>query len=408
MPKNLSTVGAATELRFGKNCREDQHDNSVVINASNDKIDATKAGGFYLTPLEISTVFASDGTDATTNTFVAYNQSTKQLFRTQVPMSITGISEAGSGAEGDLNITGNLFVTGNVTSIGTVANIHVTNSQFKDGLIEIGTNNTDLTTFDLGHIYNRPVGSSNVAVCYDASDRELMIAYTDSSAAAVVGAASSHQVDPKTNETMNVHVYGKLYTNSNVGVANTAPVHTLSVGDKCFIEADGNHPNVLDVRGNTTIEGAIITNTGGVTKKTYSHKDTIALTTTAANAALTLTFTSHPFYAKIVAQLIDNDDNEVSTMLIDLAGGERGGDGTPHNIALGPISIFGNASTNPWSSTVTVTQTTVVLTPSTDFTVAANSGAGSYSIFIEYISPDTAGAITSIERGASGPILFGY
>jgi len=224
MPKNLSTVGGATELRFGKNCREDQHDNSVVINASNDKIDATKAGGFYLTPLEISTVFASDGTDATTNTFVAYNQSTKQLFRTQVPMSITGISEAGSGAEGDLNITGNLFVTGNVTSIGTVANIHVTNSQFKDGLIEIGTNNTDLTTFDLGHIYNRPVGSSNVAVCYDADARELMIAYTDSSPM-----DNTNQAVPKLSETMNVHVYGKLFTNSNVGVANTAPVHTLSV-----------------------------------------------------------------------------------------------------------------------------------------------------------------------------------
>ena len=398
MPKNLSTVGAATELRFGKNCREDQHDNSVVINASNDKIDATKAGGFYLTPLEISTVFASDGTDATTNTFVAYNQSTKQLFRTQVPMSITGISNAGSGAHGDLNVNGNLYVTGNVTSIGTVANIHVTNSQFKDGLIEIGTNNTDLTTFDLGHIYNRPVGSSNVAVCYDASDRELMIAYTDSSPM-----DNTNQVNPKTNETMNVHVYGKLYTESNVGVANTAPIHSLSVKDKCFIEADGNHPNVLDVRGNTTIEGAIITNTGGVTKKTYSHKDTIALNTTAASAALTLTFTSHPFYAKIVAQLIDNDDNEVSTMLIDLAGGERGGDGTPHDIALGPISIFGNASTNPWSSTVAVTQTTVVLTPSTDFTVAANSGEGSYSIFIEYISPDTAGAITSINS-----TNFGY
>jgi hypothetical protein len=408
MPKNLSTVGAATELRFGKNCREDQHDNSVVINASNDKIDATKAGGFYLTPLEISTVFAGDGTDTTTNTFVAYNQSTKQLFRTQVPMSLTGISNAGSGAQGDLNVNGNLYVTGNVTSIGTVANIHVTNSQFKDGLIEIGTNNTDLTTFDLGHIYNRPVGSSNVAVCYDASHRELMIAYTDSSAAAVVGAASSHQVDPKTNETMNVHVYGKLYTNSNVGVANTAPVHTLSVKDKCFIEADGNHPNVLDVRGNTTIEGAIITNTGGVTKKTYSHKDTIASGLDAADAALTLTFTSHPFYAKIVAQLIDNDDNEVSTMLIDLAGGERGGDGTPHNIALGPISIFGNASTNPWSSTVAVTQTTVVLTPSTNFTVATNSGEGSYSIFIEYISPETAGAITSIRRGTTTPVNFGY
>ena len=400
MPKNLSTVGAATELRFGKNCREDQHDNSVVINASNDKIDATKAGGFYLTPLELSTNFASDGTDATTNTFVAYNQSTKQLFRTQVPMTITGISNAGSGAQGDLNVNGNLHVTGNVTSVGTVANIHVTNSQFKDGLIEIGTNNTDLATFDLGHIYNRPVGSSNVAVCYDASEAELIIAYTDSSPM-----DNTNQVDVPLSEkeTMNVHVYGKLYTESNVGVANTAPIHSLSVKDKCFIEADGNHPNVLDVRGNTTIEGAIITNTGGVTKKTYSDKNTIASGTTASGAALTLTFTNHPFYAKIVAQLIDNADNEVSTMLIDLAGGERGGDGTPHDIALGPISIFGNASTNPWSSTVAVTQTTVVLTPSTDFTVAANSGEGSYSIFIEYISPDTAGAITSINS-----TNFGY
>ena len=400
MPKNLSTVGGATELRFGKNCREDQHNNSVVINASNDKIDATKAGGFYLTPLELSTEFASDGTDATTNTFVAYNQSTKQLFRTQVPISITGISSAGSGAEGDLNVNGNLYVTGNVTSIGTVANIHVTNSQFKDGLIEIGTNNTDLATFDLGHIYNRPVGSSNVAVCYDASATELIIAYTDSSAAAEVGAASSHQVVPEPSQTMNVHVYGKLFTESNVGVANTTPDHTFSVGEKCFIEADGNHDNVLDVRGNTTIEGAIITNTGGVTKKTYSDKNTIASSTTAAGAALTLTFTNHPFYAKIVAQLIDNDDNEVSTMLIDVAGGERGGDANPLDLALGPISIFGTSqSSNPWSSTVSVTPTTMVLTPSAGF----NTGAGSYSIFVEYISPNPAGALTSINS-----VNFGY
>ena len=400
MPKNLSTVGGATELRFGKFCREDQHDNSVVINASNEKIDATKAGGFYLTPLELSTNFASDGTDATTNTFVAYNQSTKQLFRTQVPISITGISSAGSGAEGDLNVNGNLYVTGNITSIGTVANIHVTNTQFKDGLIEVGTNNTDLATFDLGHIYNRPGTNSNVAVCYDASATELIIAYTDSSAAAVVGAASSHQVDPKSNETMNVHVYGKLYTNSNVGVSNLTPEHTLSVGEKCFIEADGNHDNVLDVRGNTTIEGAIITNTGGVTKKTYSDKNTIASGLSAAGAALTLTFTRHPFYAKIVAQLIDNNDNEVSTMLIDVAGGERGGDANPLDLALGPISIFGTSqSSNPWSSTVSVTPTTMVLTPSAGF----NTGAGSYSIFVEYISPNPAGALTSINS-----VNFGY
>jgi carbonic anhydrase/acetyltransferase-like protein (isoleucine patch superfamily) len=230
-------------------------------------------------------------------------------------------------------------------------------------------------------------------VCYDASATELIVAYTDSSPM-----DNTNQVVPKLSETMNVHVYGKLFTNSNVGVANTAPIHSLSVKDKCFIEADGNHPNVLDVRGNTTIEGAIITNTGGVTKKTYSDKNTIASGLSASGAALTLTFTNHPFYAKIVAQLIDNDDNEVSTMLIDLAGGERGGNTAPLPIAPGPISIFGNASTNPWSSTVVVGTNTVVLTPSTGFT----AGAGSYSIFIEYISPNSTGALTSINTNTFG------
>ena len=396
MPKNLSTVGGATELRFGKNCREDQHDNSVVINASNEKIDATKAGGFYITPLELSTFFDEDGTQPTTNTFVAYNQSTKQLFRTQVPMTITGLSDAGAGAEGDLNVTGNLVVTGNITAMGTFANIHVTNTNFEDGLIEIGTDNTNLASFDLGHIYNRPVGSSNVALCYDADRCEMMIAYTESTAMGDTEVA-------ETNETMNVHVYGKLYTDSNVGVINTAPLHTLSVGDKCFID-NGNHPNIVDVRGNATIEGGLITNTGMVSKKTYSYKDTIPQSTSETDATLKITFTTHPFYAKIIAQLIDNNDSEVSTMIIDLAGGERGGDGTPLDIALGPISIFGNTSTNPWSSTIVKNTTEVSIAPTSNF----NTGQGNYSVFIEYISPNTSGAVTSIERGSTGAIAFGY
>jgi hypothetical protein len=275
MPKNLSTVGGATKLRFGKNCREDQAENSIVFNASEEKIDATGASGVYITPLELASEFAGVGTDDTTNTFVAYNQSTHQLFRTQVPLSISALSSTG-GEDGDLTVTGNLVVYGNVTSVGTVANIHVTNTTIKDGLVEIGTNNTDLATFDLGHILNRGPNGSNVAVAYDASATELVIGYTDDSAMEVT------QVTVNDAETMNVHVYGKLYANSNIGAANTAPVHTLSVGTKCFIEGDGNHSNVIEARGNTYttgnvyVEGGLITNTGGVTKKTYSHQGTYA------------------------------------------------------------------------------------------------------------------------------------
>lgn len=403
MPKNLSTVGGATKLRFGKNCREDQAENSIVFNASEEKIDATGASGVYITPLELASEFAGVGTDDTTNTFVAYNQSTHQLFRTQVPLSISALSGAG-GNSGDLTVTGNLYVSGNVTSVGTVANLHVTNTTIKDGLVEIGTNNTDLATFDLGHILNRGPNGSNVAVAYDASATELAIGYTDDSAMEVT------QVTVNDAETMNVHVYGQLYANSNIGAANTAPVHSLSVGEKCFIDGSGDYSNVIEARGNTYttgnvyVEGGLITNTGGVTKKTYSHQGTYASGTSVANAKLTLTFSQHAFYAKIVAQLLDNDDTEVSTMTLDIAGGERGGDATPLAIAMGPMSIFGNTNDNPWSSAVTVTPTTVAIEPS----IAMSAPKGNYNIFVEYISRNTAGELTSLTVGTGTPIEFGY
>ena len=402
MPKNLSTIGGATKLRFGKNCREDQAENSIVFNASEEKIDATSASGVYITPLELASDFTGVGTDDTTNTFVAYNQSTHQLFRTQVPLSVSALSGAG-GNDGDLTVTGNLFVSGNVTSVGTVANIHVTNTTIKDGLVEIGTNNTDLATFDLGHILNRGPNGSNVAVAYDASATELAIGYTDDSAMEVT------YVTVNDTETMNVHVYGKLYANSNIGAANTAPVHTLSVGTKCFIEGDGNHSNVIEARGNTYttgnvyVEGGLITNTGGVTKKTYSHQGTYATNASVADATLTLTFSRHAFYAKIVAQLLDNLDTEVSTMTLDIAGGERGGDAAPLDIAMGPMSIFGNTNTNPWSSAVTVAPTTVAIKPSFNLT-----SPGNYTIFVEYISRNTDGELTSLTVGTGSAIPFGY
>jgi len=412
MPKNLSTLGGATKLRFGKNCREDQAENSIVFNASEKKIDATQSSGVYITPLELSTDFSGQGSADTTNTFVVYNQETHKLLRTNVPLSLTGISSAsGSGVSGDVTITGDLFVEGNVTSIGTVANIHVTNTTIKDGLVELGTNNTDLATFDLGHIYNRGPSGSNVAMYYDASETKLVIAYTTNSAMEVT------QIVPEASETesMNVHVHGKLFTNSNVGVANTNPIHTLSISDKVFIDS-GNHANVIEARGDTHttgnvyIDGGIIMNAGGVNKKTYSHATTIPQNTSVSDATITLTFTKHPFYAKIVAQIIDDVDTEVSTMILDVAGGERGGDysgGTPiPNIAQGPLSVFGTPNTtNPWSSTVTTDSQNVTLKPSTTFGLTHD---GKYTIFIEYIPHETGGRLESITQSAGTSATFTY
>jgi len=89
-------------------------------------------------------------------------------------------------------------------------------------------------------------------------------------------------------------------------------------------------------------------------------------------------------------------------MTLDIAGGERGGDATPLAIAMGPMSIFGNTNTNPWSSTVDVAPTTVVIKPSFNLT------SGNYNIFVEYISRNTVGELTSLTVGTGSAIPFGY
>ena len=152
-----------------------------------------------------------------------------------------------------------------------------------------------------------------------------------------------------------------------------------------------------------------MTNSGSVSKKTYSHKNDLNKGTSISNATVTLTFTHHSFYAKIIAQLFDDNNEEVSTMILDIAGGERGGSASSSTpIAMGPMSIFGNASTNPWSSTVVTTGNTIAIKPSTP--IPSTDLDGKYSIFVEYISHESDGKLTSIERpsGTGDVVNFGY
>jgi hypothetical protein len=60
--------------------------------------------------------------------------------------------------------------------------------------------------------------------------------------------------------------------------------------------------------------------------------------------------------------------------------------------------------TNPWSSAVTVAPTTVAIKPS----FSHLTSPGNYTIFVEYISRNTAGELTSLTVGTGTPIEFGY
>lgn len=148
------------------------------------------------------------------------------------------------------------------------------------------------------------------------------------------------------------------------------------------------------------VAGGTIINSDQVAKKTYSYTGTI---TSGTAPAIAFVFSNHTFSAKITAHLIESDI-EISTLIIDVTGGRRGGaSASTLNIAKGALSIFGDATSNPWSSTVSTDTTTVTITPSTNL-----SGTGYYNLFVEYISADSGGSLTKIQEGGADEHTFGY
>src|SRR6056300_455177 len=149
------------------------------------------------------------------------------------------------------------------------------------------------------------------------------------------------------------------------------------------------------------VAGGTIINSDGVAKKTYSYTGDLGAGQTVANSTIKITFSNHVFYAKIVAHLVESDD-EVSTLSLECGGGNWSG-GTPLAIAKGPQAIFGSTSTDPWDSATTTTTTEVSFKPTT-----AMAADGHYNVFIEYISQSSAGKVSKVTVGTTDVVTFTY
>jgi len=151
------------------------------------------------------------------------------------------------------------------------------------------------------------------------------------------------------------------------------------------------------------VAGGTIINSDAVAKKTYSYSGDLASAQTIANSTIKLTFTNHTFSAKVVAHLVESV-NEVSTLSFECCGGNWTGSEPINDIALGPVTVFGPTSTNPWDPDVTTTTTTVSFKPTTNM-----AAAGHYNVFVEYFCQDSAGELTSLHEGATAEVSdFGY
>jgi predicted acyltransferase (DUF342 family) len=143
-----------------------------------------------------------------------------------------------------------------------------------------------------------------------------------------------------------------------------------------------------------TVTNGLVTNLGGLTKKTYGYSGgTIAVSTT---PEINVVFDSQLFSAKITAHLVEPTSN-ISVLNLDVTGG------TGRNIGKGFLSIVGDQNSKHWDSTINTTETTVTLTPSVGLL-----SDGTYGVHVEYTSPLGTGGVTSIDNNNTNEITFDY
>ena len=143
-----------------------------------------------------------------------------------------------------------------------------------------------------------------------------------------------------------------------------------------------------------TVTNGLVTNLGGLTKKTYGYSaGTITASTT---PEINVVFDSQLFSAKITAHLVEPTSN-ISVLNLDVTGG------TGRNIGKGFLNIIGDQNSKHWNSAINTTDTTVTLTPSVGLL-----SDGTYGVHVEYTSPLGTGGVTSIDKNNTNEITFDY
>ena len=152
---------------------------------------------------------------------------------------------------GDVDITGNLAIT-EIPDYTSVNNLVVSNA-----VILMGDGNNG--TYDMAVLMrDGATGSSNIFLGYTHANDKFNITRT-------FGGPTTATFDSilDTSNTVNLHVYGDIYTQNNVGIANTSPTLSLSIGSNVHIDDKAaTSSNVLYANGFGFFEGLRIGDSG--------------------------------------------------------------------------------------------------------------------------------------------------
>jgi cytoskeletal protein CcmA (bactofilin family) len=304
MVKNLPAVERSTKIRFGKHVPDstDQAENTIVFNASNTLVPTPNGNAVYLSPIrnrpdytesqvvllmydkntkEITesgesanalvggatlaltvnranvtsnTVqFVGRGNDFNGTSFVTDSNVGISNLLPQHTVSVGSnlyIDDTGSNVlvvSGNVAVLRDMIIEGNLTVNGDTTVIYTENTSIKDALIELGKDNTSAdTTLDLGILMHRPDALSNVVIGYREGTSEFAIAYTDSK-------PTDKTLIPKTDEDINVHVYGLTHVDANIYAHEDIHVSgNVYVSQNVYAQKD------LEVVGNVYVDGNVV------------------------------------------------------------------------------------------------------------------------------------------------------
>jgi hypothetical protein len=151
---------------------------------------------------------------------------------------------------GDVDITGNLAIT-EIPDYTSINNLVVSNAVIQ---MAFGNNGT----YDMALLMKDADEKSNVFLGYTHNGDKMRLSRTFGGPTT----ATFHDILDSAN-TVNLHVYGDIYTQNNVGIANTSPAHSLSVGSNLYIDDTATlNDNVLHTNGFGFFEGLRIGGSG--------------------------------------------------------------------------------------------------------------------------------------------------
>ena len=223
--------------------------NTLSTNVTSSNILRTENNKFFVDSVA-SNVLKITGNTHSTNLTVG----TKLTVGPQVSVG-TDIAQFQNGNvvidNGNLNIVGDVIVSGNVSITDDLTYKNSNNLVVSNAIIQMA-DGVPGGAYDNGLIMtDNPGIESNLVIGYSTANTEFIFSKTFGSGYDIGGIETAQQI-PLDSNSVNVHVYGKLYTESNVGVANITPTHTLCIGSNVFFDDTGS--NVMHATGNVYIE----------------------------------------------------------------------------------------------------------------------------------------------------------